>query len=94
MTSTHENLTSTHNNVRTNTTKHQKYTQDGTSWSRYLTSRLIPSHKDPPEDQLRAFPGLASVPPAELELLRAKLPPMDDESYREFFWDVCDPNFQ
>lgn len=68
--------------------------QDGTSWSRYLTSRLIPSHKDPPEDQLKAFPGLASVPPVELELLRAKLPPTDDESYREFFWDVCDPNFQ
>lgn len=70
------------------------HTQDGTSWSRYLTSRLIPSHKDPVEEQLKAFPALAGVPAADLELLRAKLPPTDDESYREFFWDVCDPSFQ
>ena len=63
------------------------------SWSRYLTSRLIPSHKDPPEEQLKAFPALAGVPAEELDLLRAKLPPTDDESYREFFWDVCDPNY-
>lgn len=68
--------------------------QDGTSWSRYLTSRLIPSHKDPVEEQLKGFPALAGVPEAELELLRAKLPPTDDESYREFFWDVCDPNYK
>ncbi|CAM9148905.1 unnamed protein product, partial [Ectocarpus sp. 12 AP-2014] len=70
------------------------FLKDGTSWSRYLTSRLIPSHKDPVEDQLRGFPNLAGVPEAEVEQLRAKLPPTDDESYREFFWDVCDPNFQ
>lgn len=65
--------------------------QDGTSWSRYLTSRLIPSHKDPVEDQIRGFPELTGVPPAEMERLRMKLPLTDDESYREFFWDVCDP---
>ncbi|CAN0575448.1 unnamed protein product, partial [Ectocarpus sp. 12 AP-2014] len=70
------------------------FLKDGTSWSRYLTSRLIPSHKDPVEEQLRGFPNLAGVPEAEVEQLRAKLPPTDDESYREFFWDVCDPNFQ
>ncbi|CAM9391491.1 unnamed protein product [Ectocarpus fasciculatus] len=70
------------------------FLKDGTSWSRYLTSRLIPSHKDPVEEQLRGFPILAGVPEAEVEQLRAKLPPTDDESYREFFWDVCDPNFQ
>lgn len=63
--------------------------QDGTSWSRYLTSRLIPSHKDPIEEQLKGFPELEGVPVAELEGLRAKFPPTDDESYREFFWDVC-----
>lgn len=74
--------------------KYPKKYQDGTSWSRYLTSRLIPSHKDPVEEQVRGFPNLAGVPEAEVEQLRAKLPPTDDESYREFFWDVCDPNFQ
>lgn len=63
--------------------------QDGTSWSRFLTSRLVPSHKDPIEDQLKGFPELVSVPAGELERLRAKLPPTDDESYRDFFWDVC-----
>lgn len=63
--------------------------QDGTSWSRFLTSRLVPSHKDPIEDQLKGFPELAGVPAVEIEQLRAKLPPTDDESYRDFFWDVC-----
>lgn len=66
--------------------------QDGSSWSRYLTSRLIPSHKDPIDDQVKGFPGLAGVPEEELDELRAKLPHTDDESFREFFWDVCNPN--
>ncbi|CAM9872972.1 unnamed protein product [Scytosiphon promiscuus] len=69
------------------------FLKDGTSWSRYLTSRLIPSHKDPVDDQLKGFPALAGVPPADVERLRAKLPPTDDESYRDFFWDVCDPSY-
>lgn len=63
--------------------------QDGSSWSRYLTSRLIPSHKDPVEDQIKGFPGLAELSEAELERLRSRFLPTDDESFREFFWDVC-----
>ncbi|CAM9571631.1 unnamed protein product [Choristocarpus tenellus] len=65
------------------------FLKDGSSWSRYLTSRLIPSHKDSPEQQLMGFPALASVPRAELEGLRCKLPQTDDPSYHTYFWRVC-----
>ncbi|CAM9659377.1 unnamed protein product [Discosporangium mesarthrocarpum] len=66
------------------------FLKDGSSWSRYLTSRLIPSHKDSIEQQLKSFPALASVPRAELEGLRRKLPPTDDPSYHQYFWEACD----
>lgn len=41
------------------------------------------------EEQRKSFPGLASLSDAELNQLKARFPQTDDESFREFFWDVC-----
>jgi hypothetical protein len=67
--------------------------REGESMSRKLTSRLVPSHKDPPEQQTALFPALASLPSKNLEGLRGKFryhdSAGDDSSFRKWFWDVA-----
>jgi hypothetical protein len=60
--------------------------------SRRFTSRLSPSHADPPEQQLAHFPGLASLSAEELSSLRSKFrfyDPVADPSFRGWFWGVA-----
>ena len=59
--------------------------------SRRFTSRLSPSHADPPEQQLAHFPALASLSVDELSVLRGKFrfyDPAADPSFRAWFWMV------
>lgn len=65
---------------------------EGDSMSRRFTSRLSPSHADPPEQQLVHFPALASLSPEELSSLRSKFrfyDPEADPSFRGWFWGVA-----
>lgn len=65
---------------------------EGDSMSRRFTSRLSPSHADPPEQQLAHFPALASLSADELLALRSKFrfyDPAADPSFRGWFWGVA-----
>lgn len=65
---------------------------EGDSMSRRFTSRLAPSHADPPEHQLAHFPTLSSLSPEELSALRDKFrfyDPDVDPSFRSWFWKVA-----
>jgi len=65
---------------------------EGDSMSRRFTSRLSPSHADPPEQQLAHFPALASLSTEELTSLRSKFrfyDPATDPSFRGWFWGVA-----
>jgi hypothetical protein len=60
--------------------------------SRRFTSRLAPTHADPPEQQIAHFPQLASLSVEELSLLKAKFRFYDestDSSFRRWFWSVA-----
>ena len=69
------------------------FLREGDSMSRKLTSRLVPSHKDPPEQQVALSPALTSLPSHKLEELRNKFryhdSTGDDSSFRKWFWDVA-----
>ncbi len=43
--------------------------------------RLVPAHKDAPEEQMAGFPALAQLSPEELADLRDKLKPTDRPSF-------------
>ena len=65
---------------------------EGESMSRRFTSRLSPSHADPPEQQLAHFPALSSLSADELLSLRSKFrfyDPATDPSFRGWFWGVA-----
>lgn len=65
---------------------------EGDSMSRRFTSRLSPSHADPPEQQLAHFPALATLSAEELSSLRSKFrfyDPTTDPSFRGWFWGVA-----
>eukprot|EP00592_Proboscia_alata_P002243 CAMPEP_0194366936 /NCGR_PEP_ID=MMETSP0174-20130528/15053_1 /TAXON_ID=216777 /ORGANISM="Proboscia alata, Strain PI-D3" /LENGTH=1108 /DNA_ID=CAMNT_0039142453 /DNA_START=48 /DNA_END=3374 /DNA_ORIENTATION=+ len=66
--------------------------EEGESMSRRLTSRLAPSHVDPPEQQLAHFEKLSLLTSDELHRLRNKFrfcnDTSGDTSFRKWFWDV------
>uniref|UniRef100_A0A7S0CA97 Protein transport protein SEC23 n=1 Tax=Proboscia inermis TaxID=420281 RepID=A0A7S0CA97_9STRA len=66
--------------------------EEGESMSRRLTSRLAPSHVDPPEQQLAHFERLSLLTSDELHRLRNKFrfcnDTSGDTSFRKWFWDV------
>jgi hypothetical protein len=65
---------------------------EGDSMSRRFTSRLAPSHADPPEQQLAHFPALGTLSAEELSALRSKFrfyDPTTDPSFRGWFWGVA-----
>jgi len=66
--------------------------KEGDSMSRRFTSRLSPSHADPPEQQLAHFPALSTLSADELTALRSKFrfyDPVTDPSFRSWFWGVA-----
>ncbi|KAI2488714.1 hypothetical protein MHU86_25768 [Fragilaria crotonensis] len=65
---------------------------EGDSMSRRFTSRLAPTHADPPEQQIAHFPQLASLSPEEIAGLRDKFrfyEESTDASFRRWFWSVA-----
>ena len=62
------------------------------SMGRRFTSRLVPSHLDPPEQQIAHFPALASLSSDEIYRLRDKFRFYDespDASFRRWFWNTA-----
>ncbi|MCO5586110.1 hypothetical protein L7F22_040049 [Adiantum nelumboides] len=57
---------------------------EGTSQARYLQSRLIPAHKDPPYEQEARFPQLRSLNPDQRARLKSKFFHVDDLSFCEW----------
>ena len=65
---------------------------EGDSMGRRFTSRLAPSHADPPDHQIAHFPLLETLPTQELEAVRQKFRFYDassDASFRTWFWSVA-----
>ncbi|KAI5061767.1 hypothetical protein GOP47_0024272 [Adiantum capillus-veneris] len=58
--------------------------KEGTSQARYLQSRLIPAHKDPPYEQEARFPQLRSLNPDQRARLKSKFFHVDDLSFCEW----------
>lgn len=58
--------------------------KEGTSQARYLQSRLIPAHKDPPYEQEARFPQLRTLTPEQRSKLKAKFFAVDDLSSCEW----------
>ena len=69
------------------------FLREGESMSRRLTSRLVSSHKDPPEQQVALFPALSALRAESIAKLRNKFQyydsTNDDSSFRSWFWDVA-----
>ena len=62
------------------------------SMGRRFTSRLVPSHLDPPEQQVAHFPALATLSEDEIYRLRDKFRFYDeshDASFRRWFWTTA-----
>jgi len=57
---------------------------EGDPDSRFLQSRLIPSHKDLPQQQLQSFPQLQKLTIEERKKLISKFHKTDDQSYIQF----------
>ena len=65
---------------------------EGDSMSRRFTSRLAPSHADPPDQQIAHFPELASLTPEEISAVRDKFrfyEESTDASFRRWFWSIA-----
>jgi hypothetical protein len=65
---------------------------EGDSMSRRFTTRLAPTHADPPEQQIAHFPELASLSPIEMSALRDKFrfyEETSDASFRRWFWSIA-----
>jgi hypothetical protein len=65
---------------------------EGDSMSRRFTSRLAPSHADPPEQQIAHFPQLDTLSPSEMSALRDKFrfyEESTDASFRRWFWSIA-----
>jgi hypothetical protein len=65
---------------------------EGDSMGRRFTSRLAPSHADPPDHQIAHFPLLETLPAPELDAVRQKFRFYDassDASFRAWFWSVA-----
>ncbi|KAG6551723.1 hypothetical protein Mapa_006812 [Marchantia paleacea] len=58
--------------------------KEASSQSRYLKSRLVPAHKDPPYEQEARFPQLRSLRPDQRGRLKSSLIPTDDLSFCEW----------
>ncbi|KAL2610183.1 hypothetical protein R1flu_028756 [Riccia fluitans] len=58
--------------------------KEASSQSRYLKSRLIPAHKDPPYEQEARFPQLRNLRPDQRGRLKSSLLPTDDFSFCEW----------
>ncbi|KAL3687097.1 hypothetical protein R1sor_013406 [Riccia sorocarpa] len=58
--------------------------KEASSQSRYLKSRLIPAHKDPPYEQEARFPQLRTLRPDQRARLKSSLLPTDDPSFCEW----------
>lgn len=58
--------------------------KEGSSQARYLGSRLIPAHKDPPYEQEARFPQLRSLTPEQRGKLKSSFLHVDDMSFCEW----------
>lgn len=58
--------------------------KEGTSQARYLQSRLIPAHKDPPYEQEARFPQLRTLSSEQRANLKSKFFSVDDWSFCEW----------
>eukprot|EP00027_Filamoeba_sp_ATCC50430_P003743 CAMPEP_0168553362 /NCGR_PEP_ID=MMETSP0413-20121227/7213_1 /TAXON_ID=136452 /ORGANISM="Filamoeba nolandi, Strain NC-AS-23-1" /LENGTH=589 /DNA_ID=CAMNT_0008584045 /DNA_START=297 /DNA_END=2066 /DNA_ORIENTATION=+ len=58
--------------------------KENSSMARWLQCRLIPSHKDTPEEQLVAFPQLEELPQPVRTKLASKFHRTDDLSYNQY----------
>lgn len=57
---------------------------EGSSASRWLQVRLIPSHKDLPEQQEQTFPQLKGLTHGQRKEVTDKFLPTDEPSFRQF----------
>uniref|UniRef100_A0A6B2KYI8 Protein transport protein SEC23 n=1 Tax=Arcella intermedia TaxID=1963864 RepID=A0A6B2KYI8_9EUKA len=64
---------------------HIKFLVEGHSDARWLVCRLIPSHKDSPEDQIANFPQLAELDPTQKKALLQKFWKTEDLSFVEYY---------
>eukprot|EP01094_Clydonella_sp_ATCC50884_P010615 TRINITY_DN2034_c0_g2_i1.p1 TRINITY_DN2034_c0_g2~~TRINITY_DN2034_c0_g2_i1.p1 ORF type:complete len:888 (+),score=157.62 TRINITY_DN2034_c0_g2_i1:125-2665(+) len=64
--------------------------KEGESMERWLRCRLIPSHKDEPEQQMQAFPLLRELGEADRRQLLAKFHHTDDMSYAQFWEQIVE----
>ncbi len=58
---------------------------EGNPMSRKLTTRFVPSHGDPPQEQIARYPDLKMLDAGSIESLRAKF---------RFYDPECDPTFR
>jgi hypothetical protein len=62
--------------------------KEGASMSRWFTCRLVPSHKDSPNEQLDAFPQLEELNDSQLKKLLSKFFKTDDLSYNQYLRSI------
>jgi len=58
--------------------------KEGSSQARYISSRLIPAHKDPPYEQEARFPQLRTLTPEQRTKLKSSFLHLDDLSFCEW----------
>ncbi|CAA7400155.1 unnamed protein product [Spirodela intermedia] len=58
--------------------------KEGSSQARYLVSRMIPAHRDPPYEQEARFPQLRSLTPDQRTRLKSSFLHFDDPSFCEW----------
>lgn len=58
--------------------------KEGSSQARYILSRLIPAHKDPPYEQEARFPQLRTLTPEQRTKLKSSFLHLDDLSFCEW----------
>ena len=58
---------------------------EGSSASRWMQVRLIPTHQDNEDEQIQSFPQLQTLPPTQRQELRDKFLPTDEPTFRQFY---------
>lgn len=64
---------------------HIRVFTEGDSNARWLECRLVPSHKDPIEEQLKSFPQLHELSQEERQRLLSKFHRTDEMSFYQFY---------
>eukprot|EP01090_Pellita_catalonica_P003204 TRINITY_DN12846_c0_g4_i1.p1 TRINITY_DN12846_c0_g4~~TRINITY_DN12846_c0_g4_i1.p1 ORF type:complete len:589 (+),score=80.93 TRINITY_DN12846_c0_g4_i1:128-1768(+) len=62
--------------------------REGSSMARCLQCRLIPSHKDSPEEQKQSFPALAALPEEKYKALLAQFHHTDEITFNQYLRQI------